>query len=133
MKRRTFIYTGTGIVVATGLGVGTFLLRNPESKWKIQPFHYPFILSDFLNEEFLRAIGNNYLVVRPDENSKEKLLSEITSGLPKTQNNTNDPDEQAIKIEKKVEMDFKSERMVLINGWVISETEARQCALLFLS
>ncbi|HEY2350301.1 MAG TPA: hypothetical protein VGH64_14890, partial [Puia sp.] len=64
MKRRTFIYTGTGIAVATGLGVGAFLLRNPESKWKIKPFLYPFILSNFLNEESLRAVGNNYLIVR---------------------------------------------------------------------
>ena len=39
----------------------------------------------------------------------------------------------ALEIEKIVESDFKSERMIVIKGWVLSETEARQCALLSLS
>jgi hypothetical protein len=30
-------------------------------------------------------------------------------------------------------MDFKSDKLIVIKGWVISETEARQCALLSLS
>jgi hypothetical protein len=131
MKRRTFIYAG--VVVATGLGVGTFVLQNNESKWKKQPFLYPFILSNFLNGESLRAIGNDYIVLRPVENSKEKLLNAITNGIRKVQINTKDPAEEAMEIEKKVELDFKSEKMLLVKGWVISETEARQCALLSLS
>jgi hypothetical protein len=32
-----------------------------------------------------------------------------------------------------VETDFKSERLIVIKGWVLSQTEARQCALLSLS
>ena len=49
------------------------------------------------------------------------------------QTKTNDKANQAMAIEQHVEMDFKSDKLILIKGWVISETEARQCALLSLS
>ena len=131
MKRRTFIYTG--VAVAAGIALSDLLLLNNESKWKKQPFLYPFILSNFLDEGSLRIIGNSYRVKKPDENSKEKLLNAITSGMSKIQSKANDMAYQAMEIEKNVEMDFKSDKFIVIKGWVISETEARQCALLSLS
>jgi len=131
MKRRTFIYTG--VAVAGGIALSDLLLLNNESKWKKQPFLYPLILSNFLDEGSLRIIGNSYRVTRPDENSKEKLMNAITSGMPAIQSKTNDLTYQAMEIEKNVEMDFKSDKFIVIKGWVISETEARQCALLSLS
>jgi hypothetical protein len=131
MKRRTFIYTG--VAVAGGIALSDLLLLNNESKWKKQPFLYPFILSNFLDEGSLRIIGNSYRINRPDENSKEELLNAITSGIPTIQSRTNDIVSQAMEIEKNVEKDFKSDKFIVIKGWVISETEARQCALLSLS
>lgn len=131
MKRRTFIYTG--ITIAAVLGLGDLFLLKYESKWKKQPFLYPLILSNILDEEWLRVVGNSYRVMRPGENSKEKLLNAIKSEMNTIHNNTNDLSNQAMEIEKIVEMDFKSERLLMIKGWVLSETEARQCALLSLS
>ncbi len=131
MKRRTFIYTGAAI--AAGIGLGDLLLLNNESKWKKQPFLYPLILSDILDEGSLRVIGSSYRVDRPDENSKVRLLDTIKSGMADVQTGTNDREKQATDIEKKVEMDFKFNKLIVIKGWVISETEARQCALLSLS
>ncbi len=131
MKRRTFIITG--VVVAAGIGVCDLFLLDNESKWKKHPFLYPFILSNILDEGSLRIIGNSYRILRPDENSKVKLLNEITNGIPAIQTNTNDIANQSMEIEKKVEMDFKSGRLLVVKGWVVSETEARQCALLSLS
>ncbi len=130
MKRRTFIYTG--IAVAASLTLSDLLLLNNEPKWKKQPFLYPFILSNILDEESLWVIGNSYRVKRPDEDSKIKLLNAITSGMLTIQT-TNDKLHQAMEIEKNVELDFKSDKLIVIKGWVISETEARQCALLSLS
>jgi hypothetical protein len=131
MKRRTFIYTG--VSVATVLGLSGLLLWNNDSKWKKQPLLYPLILSNFIDDESLRVIGNAYRMARPDENSKEKLLNAITKGIQNVQNKTSDEANQVIEIEKNVEMDFKSDKLIVIKGWVISETEARQCALLSLS
>ncbi|MEJ0083039.1 MAG: hypothetical protein WDM78_19285 [Puia sp.] len=131
MKRRTFIYTG--IAVAASLTLSDLLLLNNEPKWKKQPFLYPFILSNILDEGSLRVIGNSYRVKRPDENSKIKLMHALTSGMQTIQTTTNDMLHQAMEIEKTVELDFKSDKLIVIKGWVISETEARQCALLSLS
>ena len=86
-----------------------------------------------MDEESLRVIGNSYRAKRPDENSKEKLLNALTRGMQTNQSVTNDMTNQAMEIEKNVEMDFKSDKLIVIKGWVISETEARQCALLSLS
>jgi hypothetical protein len=131
MKRRTFIYTG--VAVATGVGLCDLYFWNNEPKWKRQPFLYPFILSNILDEESLRIIGNSYRVMKPDENSKIKLLNAITSKINIIQPNRNDIANQVTEIERSVEMDFKSDKIIVIKGWVISETEARQCALLSLS
>lgn len=131
MKRRTFIYTAIGLTAV--LGLGDFFLLNHESKWKKQPFLYPLILSNILDENWLRVIGNSYRVMRPDENSKARLLNAITNEMHAMQNKTYDSANQLKEIEKIVEMDFRSERLIVIKGWVLSETEARQCALLSLS
>jgi hypothetical protein len=131
MKRRTFIYTGVAITV--GVGLSDLFFWNNEPKWKKRPFLYPFILSNILDEKSLRIIGNSYRVMKPDENSKVKLLNAITSSMNTIQTGTNDLANQATEIEKNVEKDFKSDKLIVIKGWVISETEARQCALLSLS
>ena len=72
-------------------------------------------------------------MMRPDENSREKLLNAITRGMYTIQTKTSEKANQAMEIEQHVEMDFKSDKLIVIKGWVISETEARQCALLSLS
>jgi hypothetical protein len=131
MKRRTFIYTG--ITLAAVLGLGDLFLLDNEAKWKKQPFLYPLILSNIIDEGSLRIIGDSYRIMKPDENSKVKLLNEIKSGMHSIETGTFDSSNQAMEIEKNVEMDFKSEKLIVVKGWVLSETEARQCALLSLS
>jgi len=131
MKRRTFIYTGIALVAL--LGLGDIFLLNYESRWKRRPFLYPLILSGILDEEWLRIIGNTYRSMRPDENSEVKLLNTIKSRILTMHEKTNDASNQAREIEKIVEADFRSAKLVVIKGWVLSETEARQCALLSLS
>jgi hypothetical protein len=36
-------------------------------------------------------------------------------------------------LEMKVQQDFRAQKVLIINGWMVSQTEARQCALLSLS
>ena len=50
--------------------------------------------------------------MRPDENSKEKLLNAITSEMQTNHDKTYDISNQVLEIEKIVEMDFKSERYI---------------------
>jgi hypothetical protein len=131
MKRRKFIYAG--ITVAAGLGAGIAIIQTSHPNWKKHPLLYPFILSGFLNEESLRIIGRSYRALRPGEDSKEKLLDRLLSDTRSIQSERKDTKELAVEIERHAELDFKSEKFLLIKGWLISETEARQCALLSLS
>jgi hypothetical protein len=130
MKRRTFIYGS--IVAGTGLGITGMFLWNKDLKQKSQPFYYPYILSGICDEETLRKIGSAYRKMAPEENSRDRLLKLINRNLNLKENN-NDNSILTSELELKVERDFKEEKIVTIAGWVLSTTEARQCALLSLS
>jgi hypothetical protein len=130
MKRRTFIYGS--LVAGTGLGITSMYLWNKDLKWKSQPFYYPYILSGICDDETLRKIGSAYRKMVPEENSKDKLLNLINRNL-NLKENSNDNSKLTNELELKVERDFKEEKIVRIAGWLLSTTEARQCALLSLS
>ena len=131
MKRRTFIYTG--VVIITGLGLSGLFLWDNESKWKKQPFPYPLVLSNILDDESLRVIGKSYRKLRSGEDSKQTLMNAILHGMSHNTGTIDSSENEAMEIEKNVEMDFKTDKMIMIKGWIISETEGRQCALLSLS
>ena len=70
----------------------------------------PEMLSSLANKKTLREIGNEYLNQYPAE--KNQL--------------------QDLIVRENVQSDFSKGNVVVIKGWVLSVTEARQCALLTL-
>jgi hypothetical protein len=76
-------------------------------------------LLEFLGAERVRRIGARYRAAVPNENSHAALraaISQRQSFWPGW-------------IERQVRDDFAAGRTVLVDGWVLSATEARQCAL----
>jgi hypothetical protein len=78
----------------------------------------------------LREIGSSYLNRSPGESTSEILSaailsdSDISTHLP-----------EAIlrdRLVQQVQQDFAQERTVLLHGWILSQTEARRCALFFI-
>lgn len=131
MKRRTFIYSTAVVGVATGL---TLYYKWPkESKWEKLPLMYPYILSGFCDETTVKNIGLTYRNLVPAENSKEILTKILTSYFQSKQISFSDHPAIANQLEMNVEKDFKEGKYLTVKGWIISETEARQCALLSLS
>ena len=131
MKRRTFIISTAVVGVAAGV---TLYYKWPrEAKLEKLPLLYPFILSGFCDEAAVRGIGFTYRNHVPAENSKEKLLSLLTSDLQSKQISLSDHSAVANELEMNVERDFKEGKYVTVKGWIISETEARQSALLSFS
>lgn len=132
MKRRTFIVTAT----ALGSAVVIPLLYNRYriSRWKnLPPLIHPLVLSHFLDEESIRKIGMAYRSLVPAEDSKKQLL-QVLSPRDKSKSPAraeNSVDGQSL--EKKIEQEFKAENVTIVNGWVLSVIEARQCALLSFS
>jgi hypothetical protein len=131
MQRRTFIISTAVVGVAAGV---TLYFKWPrEPRWEKLPLQYPFILSGFCDEETVRTIGMDFRKLVPSENSKEKLLTLLTGDFQNKQISLSDHSAVANQLEMNVEEDFKNGKFLTVKGWIISETEARQAALLSLS
>ncbi len=94
---------------------------------------FPLMLSAFCDEATLRELGRKYLAQVPAEGSAGVLLSCLgAEGAPRA-SDASDAIEGASEAASRAEQDFQAKKILVIDGWVISRTEARQCALLALS
>jgi hypothetical protein len=110
MKRRNFILS-----TAVGIGVVStaayYFLHDVEYDLELAK---PQSLSLILDDATMKNIGQQYRESFPTEESERSLvkLLNVTS------------------IEDHVISDFKNGNIVIIEGWILSQTEARQCALI---
>jgi hypothetical protein len=85
-------------------------------------------LLEMLGPERTREIGAQYRAAVPTGNTAANLRDAISSSqhhqFPWIRNRS---------IEEQIRDDFAAGRTVVVSGWVLSETEARQCALYSLS
>lgn len=112
MERRKFIqYTVAGFITASlPLSVQSQNLTLPEAA-----IADPNLLSFIENKEEVLTVGKIYRYHFPDEDNKRTLKTTL---IKRNQD-----------LEQLVEKDFELGNTVIINGWVLSITEARQCAL----
>ena len=127
MKRRKFILTAVAIAAIIIVPIGIYRNRH---RFAHDPLVKPDILARFCDEATILKIGRQYRAIVPGENQKEKLTTLILDG--KMQTITSD-DGISEWIEEKIQKDFEEEKMVIVDGWILSETEARQCALFSLA
>lgn len=106
MNRRTFI-----VSASVGLA-GACLLPGCDSDRSNLTS-----LALIWERDTILEIGNRYRALFPDEDNKEKLLALVSKG-------------HAPDFETKVREDFSAGKHVVVDGWILSLTEARQCALL---
>jgi hypothetical protein len=85
-------------------------------------------LVEMLGPERAREIGTQYRAAVPKENTAAALRAAISSSPRK-----DFPWIGRKSIEDQVHDDFANGRTVVVSGWVLSETEARQSALYSLS
>ena len=119
MKRRNFLGIITAGVVILGIISWFFVIKKqkPESD-----SFGPDVLSNICSRDKIIEIGKKYRQISA-ENDKTTLnqLLFVDNELPARQ-----------YFEQKVRQDFENNDTVLIDGWLLSVTEARQCALLSL-
>jgi hypothetical protein len=89
----------------------------------------PDFLSQIQEAKAIRAIGEAYIKIHPEEASPT-TLSALLMGQQKGKA---DPTSITKNLREKISNDFQSGAVVVIKGWVLSITEARQCALFYLS
>jgi hypothetical protein len=124
MKRKNFIISA--LVVGTGLPVAYYLEKHNGSH---NVLNKPDLLSRFCNEMELKDIGTKYRKTVPLESEKQKLKDLLLTDRSGQKIKSSDKILVEELISKKTQEDFVAYNTIIINGWVISITEARQCAL----
>ena len=74
------------------------------------------------------VIGQKYLAQIPEENDRQILLGHLHGEVPICELEKSDAAGWCSKIKSQISNDFSAGRTVLLDGWVISQTEARFCA-----
>ncbi len=129
MQRRKFIQVstvGTTAIVITGISC-----KYPRTTF-YNILDKPARLSSICDLNTIRKIGITYSQQTPAETGVDKLadlLSVDTSG--KIISSSSDGVSIRNMINQKIKHDFETDNTVIVNGWVITITEARQCALLY--
>jgi hypothetical protein len=77
------------------------------------------------------VIGKAYLATAPDEADKAMLVALLCPGAPSCYPELLALDEPAFRswIARRHRADFEEGRTVCVDGWILSRTEARLCAL----
>ncbi len=128
MKRRAFIVTAS--IVAAGLPLAYYISKKTG---QVNPLTKPDLLSAFCEEVTLKEIGVNYRNLVPQENEKQKLIDLILEDGDGNKINPSNWKKIEGFLVKKIHEDFLANKVVDIKGWVLSITEARQCALFSLT
>jgi hypothetical protein len=94
------------------------------------------MLASMCDDKTVREIGAAYRLRTPDEGKQDNLISLLLSSSGGNQGQSNseaDNARLAQQLDKTIRDDFATNKVLNINGWVLSLTEARQCALYSLS
>lgn len=130
MKRRTFIVISALGAIAAGIPLGKSLFSPSVNKEAIARPQFLSFLSDM---NTAREIGIAYREQVPDESGQHTLVDLLLEGVPEdVLSHASDSSSVQKFLDKKIRQDFEAGRTVVIQGWVLAVTEARQCALLSL-
>jgi hypothetical protein len=123
MKRRDFIQNSAFAAAAIGLP----LLHSCNTPAGEDAMSKPVFLSRLFDENTIKEAGKTYLKKTPYENDDDKIIQLLTDNSAIAEST----DEKAIHqyLDEKIKHDFEAGKTVLLKGWVLAVTEARQCAL----
>jgi len=119
MKRKHFILlSGLGI---SAIAIPTLYFNFHELEYD-SSLKSPEFLSNFLDSKSIIEIGELYIKQVPDENNELKLVSLLPI--------SDSSDNNTIEIlQQQITDDYISGKTIIVDGWILSKTEARQCAL----
>jgi hypothetical protein len=127
MRRREFARIAAAAIPGMGMA---FEACRSHGNTLDETLASPESLSLFLEREELRQVGKAYRAANPSEDDRKKLaglvlrdgnLSPLSTGS--SLSTVRDA------IDGQVDRDFATGRTVIVKGWVLAATEARQCAL----
>ena len=122
MERRAFVRLSayTALVLTLPLAEGC------SSGSKEMAVAQPLLLSHLIDVKGIKEAGIAYRNTHKAEDNQQKLAELLLGG---NDINSLNRDEIQTSLDKQVTADFKSGKTLMVKGWVLSLTEARQCAL----
>ena len=126
MNRRVFVKLG---IFSAGAMTLPLLHCHSNDQYNVL-LHQPSFLSQVCDEKALREIGLAYMRLKPEEKKTNRLIDVLTvePGGKKLSRKASDKEVQSF-LNDKIHTDFEKNDTITLNGWVLSFTEARQCAL----
>ncbi len=119
MKRRDFLgITAAGVAGLTWPGSAA-AAAVPRAT-----LAHPHLLDVLRDEQLVAGLGRQYRALTPAENDAATLEAAILWDAP-----ADAAKSPRAWLEDRVRQEFSEGRTVLLNGWVLSVTEARQAAL----
>ena len=120
-RRRFLVYSGASVATVAGGALGVAAWRDrSESNVLLQ------LIAGDSNQGEWRRLGELYLEDHPEERSRERLLQLLGVDRPSWLR----PNHQRVSlIAQAVQQDYDNDRVVLLDGWVLSTSEARIYAL----
>jgi hypothetical protein len=115
MERRRFV-----LLTLTG----TAALSLPLSQCATSDSGNPEFLRSLTGKDKIKELGKAYVDQFPSEANREKLKA-LISADQKVANGSG--------INLSIQNEFRNGRVVIIKGWILSVTEARQSALFYLN
>jgi hypothetical protein len=116
LDRRQFLQLSALGIVGTFADIGCSTQRD-------RPLDQPLLIAT-LGPERVRELGARYRSQTPAEKTADVLRAALTKNRRPL---------FAESLDKMIEDDFETGRIVIVDGWVLSLTEARQAALYSLS
>ena len=129
MKRRKFVELVTIATAGMCLPVTSC---NEKANGLVSTLSQPNALQHICDVESIRQIGKAYQKLVPDE-PKETLIRLLSPNIGHEIDASRDSNLVSSVLEKRTRQDFQENKTMVVDGWVLSITEARQCALFSLS
>ena len=122
MQRRVFIQLSAYTAAALALPFTNGCATKP-----MDVEAQPLFFSHLVDAKTITEAGRAYRKANKNEDDENKLKTLLlaTNGLSASS------DDKTIRsmLDSNVKSDFKTGKVTMVNGWVLSLTEARQCAL----
>jgi len=125
MNRKKFLLISAVVATSIALPIVKYGLADKPNN----PLEYPAILNQFCDEQEIVAIGKKYRKLAPAEDKKELLEKLLLTDKAGNRIASNSYSAITDCLNQKIHGEFIEKKTVIANGWVISITEARQCAL----
>lgn len=123
MQRREFlIISGAGVLGVASSGCA------PDARYELSALSRPELLAA-VGPSVTRAIGQRYLAMNGHGIDAQSLRRAILSSRPWGARLTG----RTPSVAELINADFARGHTVIVDGWILAETEARQCALFSLA